>query len=859
MNSSQPVTEPEVVDRRAQARSDRYKFGKINEYATALLEWPGWEHRYWRALVITVAAALFLFSVTVPMSFEWQSVYAGCIFALSLYMRRYVGTLFTLVMIVLSVNASCRYLYWRYTETLAMDSWVDGLFSVLLVVAEMYAWVVLLLGYAQTIWPLRRKPEPMIDDDSLWPTVDLFVPTYNESLKVVRPTILAALAIDWPRDKLKIYILDDGRRDEFREFAESVNVGYITRDNNVHAKAGNINAALEKTDGEFVAIFDCDHIPARSFLQMTMGWFRRDTRLGMIQTPHHFLSPDPFERNLGTFRSVPNEGELFYGLIQDGNDLWNATFFCGSCAVLRRTILLEVGGVAIETVTEDAHTALKMHRLGYTTAYISIPQAAGLATESLSIHVGQRIRWARGMAQIFRLDNPFLGKGLSFMQRLCYSNAMLHFFYGLPRMVFLLSPLSYLFFEARIIHASALAIAVYALPHIAHASLTNSRIQGAHRHSFWAELYEATLAWYIFRPTLVALFNPKLGKFNVTAKGGLVEKDFLDWEIGAPYLIMLTLNVIGFLIGIVRLFWWNAYEADTVILHLLWTVYNLLILGATIAVATETQQLRSNHRVDCNQKAMIKLANGSRVVCRATDYSEGGLGLVMPASEMVQLHSELRVSLFMGEREFVFPALVVFLKGTVVGIEFEELTLQQQMDLVQCTLARADAWLDWDEGRVVDKPLTGLREIMFHSMRGYVHLGHHMKKLISEAVSDNTEANNPQRWAFYRKISKKMADQGINNALINRLGVFVNKGRVLLLKSDVPASGENSPVTGFAGLSNFVQAGRAFFERSLLHKSGVQSSEKNTQGLLPRLNGWINTGRSMLLKSALRDRSEKRS
>lgn len=94
------------------------------------------------------------------------------------------------------------------------------------------------------------------------------------------------------------------------------------------------------------------------------------------------------------------------------------------------------GGIAVETVTEDAHTALKMHRLGYSTAYLAVPQAAGFATESLGGHVGQRIRWARGMAQIFRVDNPLLGKGLRLPQRLCYVNAMLHFFYGLPRLIF---------------------------------------------------------------------------------------------------------------------------------------------------------------------------------------------------------------------------------------------------------------------------------------------------------------------------------------------------------------------------------------------------------------------------------------
>lgn len=782
-NPVNPVEKLREDRRSGVRRPDRYKFGKLNKYTTAMIEWYGWEHRYWRIAVMLVVLVLFVFSMSVPMSLAFQSVYAATLLGIALFLRSYTGTLFTLVLVVFSVNQSSRYLYWRMTETLVLDNWVDGTFGIILLVAEIYAWLVLLLGYAQTIWPLKRKPEPMPEDTALWPGVDLYITTYDEPLRVVRPTVLAALAIDWPRDKLNIYLLDDGRREEFREFAESVGITHLTRDNNFHAKAGNINAALAKTNGEFVAIFDCDHIPARSFLQMTMGWFLRDPKLGMIQTPHHFLSPDPFERNLGTFRRVPNEGELFYGLIQDGNDLWNATFFCGSCAVLRRSILLEIGGVAVETVTEDAHTALKMHRMGYTTAYISIPQAAGLATESLSAHVGQRIRWARGMAQIFRVDNPLFGKGLSLMQRLCYSNAMLHFFYGLPRVIFLTAPLSYLFFQAHIINAEALIIAAYAIPHLAHANLTNSRMQGAHRHSFWAELYESTLAWYILRPTLVALIDPKFGKFNVTAKGGLVEKEFLDWQIGAPYLIMLALNLAGLLIGFVRLFWWNSFEAQTVILNLIWTVYNLVLLGATMAVATEAKQVRTNHRVNCNQKAMLKLNGGSRVVCRASDYSEGGLGLIMPDAGMAPLHSEVRVSLFMGVREFVFPARVVFARNTVVGVEFEGLSLQQQMDLVQCTLARADAWLDWTDNRVVDRPMQGLQEILFHSMKGFGHLWHYLLKRVAGTPHQGTEDKRPEKDVFYQRLSKRMTGKGQQEMVLRKLSDFVQRGRAVLQKS----------------------------------------------------------------------------
>src|SRR5205809_5194267 len=187
--------------------------------------------------------------------------------------------------------------------------------------------------------------------------------------------------------------------------------------------------------------------------------------------------------------------------------LWNASFFCGSCAVLRRKALNEIGGVAVETVTEDAHTALRMQRRGWDTAYINIPQAAGLATESLAAHIGQRIRWARGMVQILRMENPLFVRGLSFPQRLCYFNATTHFLFALPRLIFLVIPLVYLLFGMVNIYGYSLAVFAYALPHIVLSNMTNSRIQGRHRFSFWNEIYEAVLAPYILFPTLLALVN----------------------------------------------------------------------------------------------------------------------------------------------------------------------------------------------------------------------------------------------------------------------------------------------------------------------------------------------------------------
>jgi cellulose synthase (UDP-forming) len=232
------------------------------------------------------------------------------------------GRTVSLCLAALSSLISLRYLYWRLTETLEFTTFWQTFLGTGLIFAEIYAVVALVLAYFQVAWPLDRKPVPLPDDPETWPSVDIFIPSYNESLEIVRPTVFAAMAIDWPQHKMNVYILDDGRRDDFRRFAEEVGCGYIIRPDNKGAKAGNINHALTVTDSEYVVIFDCDHVATRAFLQLTVGWMIRDRGLCMVQTPHHFYSPDPFERNLSSGQRVPNEGLLFYGLIQQGNDFW---------------------------------------------------------------------------------------------------------------------------------------------------------------------------------------------------------------------------------------------------------------------------------------------------------------------------------------------------------------------------------------------------------------------------------------------------------------------------------------------------------------------------------------------------------
>ncbi|AXE32035.1 UDP-forming cellulose synthase catalytic subunit [Chromobacterium phragmitis] len=700
---------------------------RLRRTTEGMAGYAAWESAALRYACYLMTAMLAAICVTTPFDESSQAVFSAVLLLIALWVRRIPGQVSNLVLMVFSMVVSTRYIWWRATSTINDDTWLNLTFGLILLMAEIFAWIVLLLGFFQSSWTLKRLVAPLPEDNERWPTVDVFIPIYNEPLRVLKPTVMAALALDWPFDKLRVHVLDDGCREEVRTFAESVGAGYIVRPEHKHAKAGNINHALGVTSACFVAIFDCDHIPTRSFLKSTMGGFLKDDKLALVQTPHHFFSADPFERNLDTHGKVPNEGELFYGRVQDGNDLWNATFFCGSCAVLRRSHLMEVGGIATDTVTEDAHTSLKLHRLGYRSSYINVVQAAGLATESLSAHIGQRIRWARGMAQIFRCDNPLLGKGLSLAQRFCYLNAMLHFLNGVPRLVFLTSPMAFLIFHAYTIYAPALGIVLYVVPHMIFSVLSNSRLNGRFRRSFWGEVYETVLAWYIVIPTTVALLFPGLGKFNVTAKGGVMNQDFVDWDISKPYLCLLAFNLLGIGFGVWRLAAGPDYEMGTAVINMFWAGYNAMLLGVALAVARELRQVRVAHRVRASLPVTLHLPDGRAYRCWTLDYSEGGMALQLARELRLSLarDAELTVSLRLGERSFAFPCQLVFAKGDRLSVRFADLSLEQEGELVQCTFGRPDAWVAREEFKQESSPLGSALDILrmgWHSLRGLLLL-----------------------------------------------------------------------------------------------------------------------------------------
>jgi len=658
-------------------------------------------------ILLPVATVIIITPMDSQKQYTFGLISIGIMFLLGFIKARPIS----LIMVFMSAMMSTRYIYWRATETLHFNSEVEAILGIGLFIAELYVWLILILGFLQTSWPLKRTIEPLPEDIEQWPTVDVYVPSYNESLDVVRDTVLAAQCIDYPRHKLKIYLLDDGKRSEFARFAADVGVGYITRDDNRHAKAGNLNHAMKITKGELICVFDCDHVATRTFLQATVGAFLKDDKLALLQTPHYFYSPDPFERNLKAARDIPNEGALFYGPVQQGNDNWNATFFCGSCAVIRRSALEEIGGFAVETVTEDAHTALKMQRLGWGSAFLAIPLAAGLATERLGLHIVQRTRWARGMTQIFRVDNPLLGRGLKWQQRLCYLNAMLHFQFGLPRVVFLTAPLAYLLFNLNIIHSSASLIFAYVLPHLVMSLYVNSRMNGRFRATFWGEIYETVMAFHLVIPTLLTMISPKHGKFNVTDKGGLLDVGFFDFNIVRPHVICALLLMAGIISGLVRAFAHDYFGVDpyVIALNVGWATFCLIILMAAIAVARETKQVRKTIRIDVKLPAIVHYASGISSRCQTINLSMGGAQLTAPDQRHENDEIE-EIELMLQSGAISIPVQLISADTDVLRFQFKDIPLSRRRELVRVVLARADAWIKPEGPK--DNPLRSLVNII---------------------------------------------------------------------------------------------------------------------------------------------------
>lgn len=624
-----------------------------------------------------------------------------------------------LFMVVLSGLTTLRYLYYRTRHTLNVETPLDTLFSLLLYVAELYAIGTLFLSYFQTLRLKQRHSVPLQQvPEAEWPTVDVYIPTYDEAVEIVRKTVLATMAMDYPRAKTAVYVLDDGRkaperRQAIRAMCNELGALLLIRDTNDHAKAGNINRALRRTKGDLVLILDCDHIPVKGFLQDTAGFFF-DPTVALVQTPHWFYNPDPFERNLLTKGQVPVGNELFYKVLQKGNDAWNAAFFCGSAAVVRRSALLEVGGIATETVTEDCHTSLRLHSQGYRSLYYDKIMVAGLAPEKFSAYVGQQIRWARGMAQILRIENPLLNRklNLTLPQRICYFSATSHFFFGFPRLMYAIAPIMFLLFSINPVRGLGFETLLYALPHIVLSMQTNHIPYKRVRFSFWNEIYEFAMSFQAGIVTLLALINPKLGSFNVTAKGLTVNQRNFDIN-SVRYLLVLGVLTAASLLSVPFWLLLNPEDTQAVIINALWCCFNLLLVSAACLVALEQPQLRRAHRLPRQLTAIIH-NEGQQWQGKTLNISEKGTQVQLEA--WPNIPDQIWVELVGDYNSRVLvEALVVRANATSrletqLTLDFINVTRSQADDLALVIYSDVKEWYGQTRSQI-DKPLRSLRFI----------------------------------------------------------------------------------------------------------------------------------------------------
>jgi cellulose synthase (UDP-forming) len=312
---------------------------------------------------------------------------------------------------VVAVVATLVYLGWRVGWTMSnAPLWLSVPFLLL----EVHAAVSLALFVFST-WDVTPAPRP--DLPAELPRTAVLIATYNEDLEVLLPTVTAALALEPAHET---YVLDDGDRLEVAQMARALGARYLTRPVHDHAKAGNLNSALTHVDADVIAVLDADHVPEPDFLLALLGYFE-DPEVALVQTPQEFYNTSSFEH---TADPEVHEESLFYRVVQPAKNSVNAAFWCGTNALLRVDALRAVGGVATETITEDLHTTLKLHRAGWRTVYHDQVLARGLAAAGPEQFLAQRLRWGRGSMQVIRRDNPLRGPGLTLRQRLAYAYSL---------------------------------------------------------------------------------------------------------------------------------------------------------------------------------------------------------------------------------------------------------------------------------------------------------------------------------------------------------------------------------------------------------------------------------------------------
>jgi cellulose synthase (UDP-forming) len=632
-------------------------------------------------------------------------------------------------LLALSGALSLRYLIWRATHTLNYESDLYLVISVLLLCAECYGFLAMILFFVQVVDRREHAPVPISGEP---PTVDVLIAIYNEPLDILRRTLIACRALDYPAERLTLFVLDDGKRPEVAELAKHYGARYVTREKRVNAKAGNQNNALQYSRGELFVALDVDHIPVSSFLQETVGFFQRDPKLAFVQTPHHFYNPDCYQRNLVLEDEVTHEQDLFFQVIQPGRDGVNAVVFAGSSAVFRRAAIDEIGGFRVDCAIEDLHTGMELQSRGWRSLYYRRLLSAGLSPEDFSGYLTQRMRWTRGGVQLFFLDNPLLKSGLSWRQRLCYLASLLYFFHAWARIVYLLAPLSFLLLRCNPIVTDPWTLLWYFIPHYAALHWVFHHISREYRSPFWSDVYETASVFALFLASILAMFLPETVVFHVTPKG--IQDGPNSHRLPAsvyPHFLLLALLVAGVIKSTYHFIAQGSMSADAWALSGVWAAFNFVLTACAIEVARQLPHHRDSVRLERSFPAVVRV--GAESFSGVTlDVSETGVNLDLPGRH--ELPAKVVALIGEGHGAVLLPAEVKRARWrkdgkTNVGLRFYDASEIEREKLLRLIFCRPDSWT------AVKRPNTSSSAAMGHIAASVLR-----KRLRSRGMVANAEA-----------------------------------------------------------------------------------------------------------------------
>jgi cellulose synthase (UDP-forming) len=511
-----------------------------------------------------------------------------------------------------------RYLAWRLSSTLPPPAleW-SYILAILFVAVETIAAIGGLLS--QFFLARTRNRSGEADANMGWtaalptlPLVDVLIATYNEDAQILERTIVGAQAQDYPR--LRVWLLDDGRRAEIACLCAELGCGYLTRPDNDHAKAGNINAALSHLarldeTPDFVAILDADFVPMPNFVTRAMS-LHKDPRVGVVQTPQNFINPDPIQQNLALNLTIPDEQRFFFDVVLSSKDAWGAAFCCGTSSVIRFAPLKAIGGFPTDSVTEDFLLSLRLKERGFGTVYLNETLSLGLAPEGLKEYLTQRGRWCLGFMQIARgRSGPLsLSSSLSLLDRLILVENFIGWSFAFAmRLLGILAPLAYFLFGFKVVVAGVDETLSHFLPFYLWQTAFLPWFSCGRQIPILWEASQLIATPTILKAVAIGLFGDRNQKFKVTAKGGDRSRRFVEWGtlhfFGALVAASLLSIAIFFRPG-------NSDIGGYSGLALFWTWHNLLLLTVASYICVERPRYRGAERYSTDERVILHAPDG---------------------------------------------------------------------------------------------------------------------------------------------------------------------------------------------------------------------------------------------------------